>query len=36
MARANALAVLPDGDGVTLGGRVEVILLDEPPTQGWA
>jgi len=36
MARANALAILPDGDGVTLGGRVEVILLDEPPTQGWA
>jgi molybdenum cofactor synthesis domain-containing protein len=36
LARANALAVLPDGDGVKLGGRVEVILLDEPSTQEWA
>jgi molybdopterin molybdotransferase len=36
MARANALAVVPDGDGVRLGGRVEVILLEEPPTQEWA
>jgi molybdopterin molybdotransferase len=35
MARANALAVLPDGDGVRLGGQVEVMLLDEPPTQEW-
>jgi molybdopterin molybdotransferase len=33
MARANALAVVPDGDGVRLGGQVEVMLLDEPPTQ---
>jgi molybdopterin molybdotransferase len=36
MARANALAVVPDGDGVRLGGQVEVILLEEPPTQEWA
>jgi molybdenum cofactor synthesis domain-containing protein len=36
LARANALAVLPDGDGVKLGGKVEVILLDEPSTQEWA
>ena len=35
MARANALAVVPDGDGVRLGGQVEVILLEEPPTQEW-
>ena len=28
MARANALALLPDGDGVQAGGRVEVLLLD--------
>lgn len=27
MARANALALLPDGDGVRAGGRVEVLLL---------
>jgi molybdopterin molybdotransferase len=36
MARANALAVVPDGDGVRLGGQVEVILLEEPATQEWA
>jgi molybdopterin molybdotransferase len=36
MARANALAVVPDGDGVRLGDQVEVILLEEPPTQEWA
>jgi molybdenum cofactor synthesis domain-containing protein len=30
MARANALAVLPDGDGVTAGDPVEVILLRAP------
>ncbi|HKA83980.1 MAG TPA: gephyrin-like molybdotransferase Glp [Acidimicrobiales bacterium] len=36
MARANALAVVPDGDGVRLGGQVEVILLEQPPTQEWA
>lgn len=36
MARANALAVVPDGDGVRLGGQVEIILLEEPPTQEWA
>jgi molybdenum cofactor synthesis domain-containing protein len=35
MARANALAVLPDGDGARLGEQVEVILLGEPPTQEW-
>lgn len=28
MARANGLAILPDGDGVSTGGRVEVMLLD--------
>jgi molybdenum cofactor synthesis domain-containing protein len=28
MAQANALALLPDGDGVRAGGRVEVMLLD--------
>jgi molybdopterin molybdotransferase len=35
MARANALAVVPDGDGVHRGGQVEVVLLEEPPTQEW-
>ncbi|HUC36165.1 MAG TPA: gephyrin-like molybdotransferase Glp [Acidimicrobiales bacterium] len=28
MADANALALLPDGDGVAAGGRVELLLLD--------
>jgi len=28
MADANALAVLPDGDGVGAGGRVDVLLID--------
>ncbi|HUY45600.1 MAG TPA: molybdopterin molybdotransferase MoeA [Streptosporangiaceae bacterium] len=28
MAQANALALLPDGDGVRAGGRVGVLLLD--------
>ncbi|HXN62952.1 MAG TPA: hypothetical protein VN886_21070, partial [Acidimicrobiales bacterium] len=28
MAQSNALALLPDGDGIRSGGRVEVILLD--------
>jgi molybdopterin molybdotransferase len=28
MADANGLAVLPDGEGVTAGGRVEVLLID--------
>lgn len=28
MARANALALLPDGDGVEAGGRVTTMLLD--------
>jgi molybdopterin molybdotransferase len=36
MARANALAVVPDGEGVRLGGQVDVILLEDPPTQEWA
>jgi len=27
MARAHGLAVLPDGDGIPEGGRVEVLLL---------
>lgn len=31
MAHANALAVLPDGEGVAAGEEVEVILLDLPP-----
>ncbi|MGD0395085.1 MAG: molybdopterin-binding protein, partial [Acidimicrobiales bacterium] len=32
MAGANALAVLPDGEGVEAGGPVEIMLLDtEPP-----
>jgi molybdenum cofactor synthesis domain-containing protein len=30
MASANALAVLPDGDGVEPGGTVDVLLLGEP------
>lgn len=29
MARANALAVIPDGDGVAAGGAIEVMLLDD-------
>jgi molybdenum cofactor synthesis domain-containing protein len=29
MAGANALALLPDGDGVDVGGAVELLLLDE-------
>src|SRR5918996_582254 len=33
MARANALAVVPDGEGLRLGGQVEIMLLEEPPTQ---
>jgi molybdopterin biosynthesis enzyme len=28
MAQSNALALLPDGDGVRAGERVEVLLLD--------
>ncbi|MCB0989706.1 MAG: molybdopterin molybdotransferase MoeA [Acidimicrobiales bacterium] len=28
MAKANALAVVPDGDGVPAGGQVQVLLLD--------
>jgi molybdenum cofactor synthesis domain-containing protein len=28
MAESNALVVLPDGDGVSSGGRVDVLLLD--------
>jgi hypothetical protein len=28
MALANALALLPDGEGVTAGGPVQVMLLD--------
>jgi molybdopterin molybdotransferase len=28
MAQANALALLPDGEGIRAGGRVEVLLLD--------
>lgn len=30
MAAANALALLPDGEGITEGERVEVMLLDAP------
>ncbi len=33
MAEANALALLPDGDGVRAGGRVEVLLLDPDTLQ---
>ena len=32
MARAGGLVVLPDGDGVTAGGQVDVVLLAEPPS----
>jgi molybdopterin molybdotransferase len=32
MARADALAVLPDGDGVAAGDTVAVVLLGDPPT----
>ena len=28
MARSNALAVLPDGEGCEAGGQVDVLLLD--------
>ena len=28
MAQSNALALVPDGDGVRAGERVEVLLLD--------
>lgn len=34
MAAANALAVLPDGDGVASGGDVEVMLLGHLPAPG--
>ena len=30
MAAANALAVVPDGDGVAAGARLDVLLLVEP------
>ena len=30
MALANALALIPDGEGVAAGGRIEVMLLDAP------
>jgi molybdenum cofactor synthesis domain-containing protein len=33
MAAANALAVLPDGDGVPTGGDLEVLLLDGVPSE---
>lgn len=33
MAAANALAVLPDGDGVPPGGDVDVLLLDDIPSE---
>jgi molybdopterin molybdotransferase len=32
MARADALAILPDGDGVPACGDVRVVLLDDPPS----
>ena len=32
MARADGLAVLPDGDGVAAGEAVEIMLLGEPAT----
>ena len=28
LADSNALALLPDGEGVSAGGRVEMLLLD--------
>ncbi len=28
MARANALAIIPDGDGIKPGGRIRIMLLD--------
>ena len=33
MAAANALAVLPDGDGIEAGGDVDVLLLGEVPSE---
>jgi len=33
MAAANALAVVPDGDGVPEGGDVDVLLLDDVPSE---
>jgi molybdopterin biosynthesis enzyme len=30
MARANGLALLPDGDGVPAGGELTVLVLDLP------
>jgi molybdenum cofactor synthesis domain-containing protein len=33
-ARADALAVLPDGEGVQAGGQVRVLLLGDVPTLG--
>jgi molybdopterin biosynthesis enzyme len=30
MALANALALIPDGEGVAAGERIEVMLLDAP------
>lgn len=36
MADANALAILPDGHGVCVGSRVEVMLLDAPQDGGGA
>jgi molybdopterin molybdotransferase len=30
MARANALALLPDGDGVAKGGELTVLVLELP------
>jgi molybdopterin molybdotransferase len=34
MAAANALAILPDGDGVSTGGDVDVLLLGDLPGAG--
>lgn len=34
MAAANALAVVPDGDGVESGGELDVMLLGEVPAPG--
>jgi hypothetical protein len=32
MAAANALAVLPDGEGVVAGGELDALLLAELPS----
>jgi molybdenum cofactor synthesis domain-containing protein len=36
MAEANALAVLPDGDGVEIGGQVQVVLTEPGRLGSWS